>query len=72
MGFSWVAEHIIREELESGALKPLPLRHAGERWGSLYLVQPDPDAAGPGAHRLAALIREGVAELEHGDTQAAE
>lgn len=66
MGFAWVAEHIIREELDSGALKPLPLRHAGERWGSLYLVQPDPDAAGPGAQRLAGLIREAAAELERG------
>lgn len=67
MGFAWVAEHIIREELESGALKPLPLRHAGERWGSLYLVQPDPDAAGPGAQRLARLLREAVTTLEADD-----
>lgn len=72
MGFAWVAEHIIREELDSGALKPLPMRHAGERWGSLYLVQPDPDAAGPGARRLATLIREGVAELERQDARAAD
>ncbi|MBA1147112.1 LysR family transcriptional regulator [Ectothiorhodospiraceae bacterium WFHF3C12] len=71
MGFAWVAEDIIREELDSGALKPLPLRHGAERWGCLYLVQPDPDAAGPGAQRLATLIRKGIAGLNQGGAHPA-
>lgn len=46
LGFAWFAEHSIREELESGELKPLPLRQGAERWGGLYLVYADADAAG--------------------------
>jgi DNA-binding transcriptional LysR family regulator len=59
-GYAWYAEDIIRPELESGALKPLPLRDGGETWATLYLIFADPDAAGPGARRLAEIIREKV------------
>jgi hypothetical protein len=38
------------------------LREGGERWGDLYLVFADRDYAGPGALRLAQIIREQVAE----------
>jgi hypothetical protein len=38
------------------------LREGGERWADLYLVFADRDYAGPGALRLAALIRENVTE----------
>lgn len=69
MGFAWVAEDIIREELDSGALKPLPLRHGSDRWGCLYLLEPNPDATGPGAQRLATLIREAIAGLEQPSAQ---
>jgi DNA-binding transcriptional LysR family regulator len=61
-GFAWYAEDTIRSELERGELKPLPLREGGERWGELYLVHADRDYAGPGALRLAQLIRARVAE----------
>ncbi len=61
-GFAWYAEDTIRAELERGELKPLPMREGGERWGELYLVFADRDYAGPGALRLAQLIREQVAE----------
>jgi DNA-binding transcriptional LysR family regulator len=62
LGFAWFAEDTVRGELERGVLKPLPLREGGERWADLYLVFADRDYAGPGALRLAALIRENVAE----------
>ncbi len=61
-GFAWYAEDTIRAELDRGELKPLPMREGGERWGELYLVYADRDYAGPGALRLAQLIRERVAE----------
>ncbi len=61
LGYAWYAEDIIREELDAGALKPLPLREGAERWATLYLIFADRDAAGPGALRIAELIREGVA-----------
>ena len=62
LGFAWFAEDTVRDELERGALKPLPLREGSERWADLYLVFADRDYAGPGALRLAALIRESVTE----------
>jgi len=60
LGFAWFAEESVREELASGLLKPLPLREGGERWAELYLVFADRDYAGPGALRLAQIIRESV------------
>jgi DNA-binding transcriptional LysR family regulator len=61
LGFAWFPEETIRSELERGQLKPLPLREGGERWAELYLVFADRDYAGPGARRLAEIIRELVA-----------
>jgi DNA-binding transcriptional LysR family regulator len=61
LGFAWFPEETVRGELERGELKPLPLREGGERWGELYLVFADRDYAGPGARRLAEIIREDVA-----------
>lgn len=60
LGFAWYAEDIIRRELDSGALKPLPLIEGGERWATLYLVYADADAAGPGARHLAELLRHAI------------
>jgi hypothetical protein len=62
LGFAWFPEETVRGELEGGLLKPLPLREGGERWGNLYLVFADRDYAGPGALRLAQIIRKHVAE----------
>jgi DNA-binding transcriptional LysR family regulator len=61
LGFAWFPEDTVRGELERGELKPLPLREGGERWAELYLVFADRDYAGPGARRLAEIIREHVA-----------
>lgn len=60
LGFAWYSEEMVRAELDSGALKVLPLRAGGERWGDLYLVYSDRDYTGPGTLRLAEIIREGV------------
>jgi DNA-binding transcriptional LysR family regulator len=60
-GFAWFPEDKIRDELATGMLKPLPLREGFERFGDLYLILADRDAAGPGTLRLAQIIREGVA-----------
>jgi DNA-binding transcriptional LysR family regulator len=61
LGYAWFPEETVRRELAGGVLKPLPLREGGERWGSLYLVFADRDYAGPGALRLAEIMREHVA-----------
>lgn len=60
-GFAWLPREHIRAELESGILKPLPLREGRERLVPLYLVLADPDFAGPGVRRMAEIIRETVA-----------
>jgi DNA-binding transcriptional LysR family regulator len=64
LGFAWFPEEMVRRELQHGALKQLPLRESGERWGNLYLVHADRDYAGPGAVRLAQIIREYAARQE--------
>jgi DNA-binding transcriptional LysR family regulator len=59
-GFAWYPEDSIRQELESGALKPLPLREGGERRALLHLISPDRDTVRPGARHLAGIIRAAV------------
>ncbi len=61
LGFAWYAEEWVRNDLAHGVLKELPLREGGERWGDLYLVFADRDYTGPGALRLAEIIRAEVA-----------
>jgi DNA-binding transcriptional LysR family regulator len=58
LGYAWLPEDKIRDELEEGTLKPVELRDGGERFAELYLVFADRDAAGPGTLRLAETIRE--------------
>jgi DNA-binding transcriptional LysR family regulator len=57
LGFAWFAEDTIRTELDQGLLKPLRLREGGEQWVQLYLIYADRDQTGPGATRLAEIIR---------------
>jgi DNA-binding transcriptional LysR family regulator len=57
-GYGWYPEYRIRDEIAAGTLKRLPLREGGENVSPIYLVFADRDAAGPGALRLAAIIRE--------------
>jgi DNA-binding transcriptional LysR family regulator len=61
MGYAWYPEDSVRGELERGALQPLPLREGAEKAGTIYLVFADRETAGPGALRLAEIIRQGVA-----------
>ena len=60
LGYAWYPEESVREELDRGSLKPLPLREGAERFATLYLVYADRDAAGPGTLRLATIIQEEV------------
>jgi DNA-binding transcriptional LysR family regulator len=62
LGYAWFAEENIREELDSGALRRLPLTEGSERFATLYLVYADRVAAGPGTRRLVEILREQVAE----------
>ena len=62
LGYAWFPRENIREELDSGALVPLPLAEGRERYVTLYLIYADHDTAGPGARRLGELLRRKVAE----------
>ncbi len=57
-GFGWLPEQQISTELESGALKRLPLREGRMFVVPLYLILASPDGSGPGVRRLAEIIRE--------------
>jgi DNA-binding transcriptional LysR family regulator len=74
LGFAWFSEETIRNELDSGLLKPLPLREGARLSGELYLVFADRDYAGPGAQRLAQIIRERVSTCRKvlGEAEAAQ
>lgn len=61
LGYAWIMEETIREELASGALKPLPLAQGGRRRGQLFLSFADAEFPGRDAARLAEIIRAGVA-----------
>ena len=63
-GFAWLPEEHIRQELNTGLLKPLPLLEGGEREVPLYLVIANPDFAGPGIRRLAEIIKNSVERSE--------
>ena len=72
-GFAWLPEYKIQSELEAGTLKALPMRDGQERRVQLYLVFADREGAGPGALRLAEILREESAktcrELGHDPDQ---
>jgi DNA-binding transcriptional LysR family regulator len=56
LGFAWYPADSIREELQAGSLKELPLREGKERHATLYLIYADREAAGPGTKLLAGII----------------
>ena len=58
LGYAWFPEEIIREELDAGKLKALPLQEGAELVGTLYLMYADREAAGPGVRRIAELLQE--------------
>lgn len=64
-GFAWLPEEHIRQELDTGLLKPLPLLEGGAREVPLYLVIANPDFAGPGIRRLAEIIKNSVESSEN-------
>lgn len=57
LGFAWLPTEYIRQELKSGVLKPLNLKE-GIREVPLYLILANPELAGFGVKRLAAIIKE--------------
>jgi len=61
LGYSFLSEETIREELRAGTLKPLPLAR-GRMTGQLYLAFYDAEFPGRDAARLADIIRTRTAD----------
>ena len=60
LGFAWMPETRIAEELNSGQLKPLPLPAGGIREVPIQMIFRDRDRAGPAAHAMAAALKQAV------------
>lgn len=62
LGFGWLPEFSVQEEIAAGLLKPLPLREGAERVAHLHLIYAQRDNAGPATLALAEIIRKEVAK----------
>jgi DNA-binding transcriptional LysR family regulator len=62
LGYAWLPEETIAEELRAGSLKPLPLAR-GRLTAQLFLAFADPEFPGRDAARLADIIRARTAAL---------
>jgi DNA-binding transcriptional LysR family regulator len=58
MGYAWLADVYIEEELEEGNLSLLPLEVGKERSASVSIILADSDFSGPATKRLAAIFKE--------------
>ncbi|HSP01652.1 MAG TPA: LysR family transcriptional regulator [Thioalkalivibrio sp.] len=56
LGFGWLPLHRIREALDRGSLKTLPLSTGLQQSASLYLIFRDQDNAGPATRALAQVL----------------
>lgn len=65
LGFAWLPDIVIRDELDSGLLQPLPLLEGGERFVDLFLIFPNRDMAGPAAKRCESLLIEMLEKADH-------
>lgn len=59
-GFGWYPQALIATELETGALKPLPLAKGDKRYTDLYLIIAEGDIASPQVLALAAMLQNHV------------
>ncbi len=57
LGFGWLPRHRIRDKLQQGLLKLLPLREGRVRKGYLYMMIGKSGNAGPAAHQLAEIFK---------------
>lgn len=56
LGFSWLPEDTVRDELAEGKLKILPMKEGGRWDAQLYLALSDPEFPGRDVERLVAII----------------
>jgi len=64
LGIAWLPESLVRPDIESGRLKPLPLGTGVERYTDFFLVLALGELAPSNSHHLAKLLREVSARSE--------
>lgn len=57
LGFAWLPVHMIEQPLQSGELKPLPLREGQRYQAQFHLVKARPNQPGPATEKLAELFK---------------
>lgn len=58
LGFAWLFEETIREELRSGSLKALPLKQGAQRSAHIHAAFADPEFPGRDVARFADILKE--------------
>jgi DNA-binding transcriptional LysR family regulator len=63
LGFAWLPQEIILDELKEGKLKILPMKEGGHFEGQLFLALADPEFPGRDVVRLAEIIEKRVSDI---------
>ena len=58
LGFAWLPEHYVQDQLNQQTVAVIPLEHKGVRTVPLYLLFPNEDDVGPATQALAQIIRQ--------------
>jgi len=58
LGFGWLPEKEIEQQINNGELKCLPLKEGQQRTGILYLVYADLEQVGPATRQLAEILKQ--------------
>jgi DNA-binding transcriptional LysR family regulator len=61
LGFAWLPRHYVQHKLDTGELKPLPLREGQIFRATLFLIFGKPNNIGPATRELADVLRRCVA-----------
>lgn len=57
LGYGWLPENEIQQQMKNGELKPLPLLEGEQNTGILYLIYAYPEQTGPAAKLLADILK---------------
>ena len=58
LGFGWLPEKEIEQQISNGELKCLPLKEGRQRTGILYLIYADLEQVGPATQQLAEILKQ--------------
>lgn len=56
LGYAWLSEHWVTQDLAQGTLKVLPVTPQNTRFADLYLIEGHPETSGPATRYLAKLL----------------